>query len=203
MKQVLYILKACDVVHCQRVFSCYARVIMLRASCLMLEIKCHEVKIKESEKASSDRESSPWHLSDLSSQCSSTESRQPDDQPFDWIVWELPSSISGHACSQTSLQHLMMLWSPSSCRHFSCLMKVTTASLKRCNKVCEQFDQSMSEYRAGSNNYCYYDPQVVHENCWSANWMKVHQLANISKTCCCFFSSVFNIVSTCVVTTTL
>ena len=62
MKQVLYILKACDVVHCQRVFSCYARVIMLRASCLMLEIKCHEVEIKESEKAGSDRESSPWHL---------------------------------------------------------------------------------------------------------------------------------------------
>ena len=38
MKQVLYILKACDVVHCQYVFNCYARVIMLRTSCFMLEI---------------------------------------------------------------------------------------------------------------------------------------------------------------------
>ena len=41
MKQVLYILKACDVVHCQCVFSCYARVIMLHLAyttigCLVL-----------------------------------------------------------------------------------------------------------------------------------------------------------------------
>ena len=30
--------------------------------------------------------------------------------------------------------------------YFSCLMKVITASLKSCNKVCELFEQCMSEY---------------------------------------------------------
>ena len=33
--------------------------------------------------------------------------------------------------------------------YFSGLMKVITASSKRCNKVCELFQQCMSEYRAG------------------------------------------------------
>ena len=33
---------------------------------------------------------------------------------------------------------------------WTCLMKVITASSKRCNKVCELFEQCMSEYRAGA-----------------------------------------------------
>jgi len=33
--------------------------------------------------------------------------------------------------------------------YLSCLMKVITASSKRCNKVCELFEQCMSEYQAG------------------------------------------------------
>ena len=48
--------------------------------------------------------------------------------------------------------------------YFSCLMKLITASSKHCNKVCEQFEQYMCEYRAGYNNHCYYDPQVVYNN---------------------------------------
>ena len=39
-----------------------------------------------------------------------------------------------------------------SVQYFSCLMKVITASSKRCNKVCEQFEQCMSGYQTGYNN---------------------------------------------------
>ena len=49
-----------------------------RASCLTLEINVMRVKIEESEKASSLRQSNPGH-SCLSHQCSATEPRQPDD----------------------------------------------------------------------------------------------------------------------------
>ena len=37
--------------------------------------------------------------------------------------------------------------------HFSCLMKVIIASSKCCNKVCELFEQCMSEYWAGVGTY--------------------------------------------------
>ena len=55
-------------------------ILLLRASCLTLEInkfRCYEVKIEESEKAGSHRESTQ-DTSGLSCQCSATEPQQPD-----------------------------------------------------------------------------------------------------------------------------
>ena len=66
-------------------------------------------------------------------------------------------------CSQTLLQRFDDAV-VTFIRHFSCLMKVITASSKHCNNVCEQFEQCMSEYRAGYNYHCYYDPQVVQKS---------------------------------------
>ena len=40
---------------------------------------------------------------------------------------------------------ILLIWSAS----LTCLMKVITASSKPCNKVCELFEQCMSEYQAG------------------------------------------------------
>ena len=63
------------------------------------------------------------------------------------------SSIFGHALLKDGSESFisMMLWSPSSGKkRISCLMKVTTASLKRCDKrFWTFFEQSMSECQAG------------------------------------------------------
>ena len=46
-----------------------------------------------------------------------------------------------------------------------CLMKVITASLKRCNKVCELFEQCMSKYRAGVHLSSYRASNIIHTEC--------------------------------------
>ena len=63
------------------------------------------------------------------------------------LVMKVPVSVSWFAVdlspdSATVLHNQSFLY-------FSGLMKVITASSKRCNKVCELFQQCMSEYRAG------------------------------------------------------
>ena len=58
-----------------------------------------------------------------------------------------PARYSDLHCSQTLLQRF-----DDAVITFITFLEVITASSKCCNKVCEQFEQCMSEYRAGYNS---------------------------------------------------